>query len=153
MIMKTYVHQKSADRKNLFLLVAATVTFIIALLHAGMIFVGAPAYDFFRAGPEMTEMALNGSIIPALVTSGVILFLLLFAGYALSGSGLIRPFPLLKWVLPAIGILFLLRGSVLILQIPGHFPESEMRDIVFSVVALLIGLCYLFGWRARQRQN
>lgn len=139
-------NHRSAGKRDPALIIAAALTLAIALLHAGMIVAGAPAYDYFRAGPEMVSMALQGSPLPAIVTSGVVLVLLLFAGYALSAAGFIRPLPSVRWALLAISILLLLRGSALLLQIPGYWPESEGRDMVFSAVSLCLGLLYLRGW-------
>ncbi len=135
------------QRKTI-LLIAGSLSLGLSLLHLVMIFIGAPAYDYFRAGPEMVEWAKAGSPIPAMVTGGVALVLLFFALYGFSGAGLIAPLRFQKWALPIIGIIFTLRGLAIFLQIPGYLPENELRDIIFSLVALITGLLYLTGhWR------
>ncbi len=124
----------------------AIVLLLIAVLHAGIIFAGARAYDFFRAGPEMAAMAEAGSMVPTVITLGIILILILFAAYGFSGAGLFPPFPFLRFGIGIIAFLFIMRGSVIVLQIPGLFPESEIRDIVFSLVSIISGILYLIGW-------
>jgi hypothetical protein len=77
---------------------------------------------------------------------------LAFAGfglYGLSGAGLIRRLPLLRLGLLVIGAIYTLRGLVLIYDLIGLFNGAPLHPAIFSLVALLVGLCYLIGspWR------
>lgn len=134
-------------KRNIPLLVGGILSLLLSLLHLGMIYVGAEAYEYFRAGSEMVAMARSGSYAPSLVTLGVATVLFLFSLYGFSGSRAIPALPFLRWGLIGIGAIYILRGAVLFLQIPGYFPESEMRDIIFSSVSLLSGILYLVGLR------
>lgn len=142
--MRSNTKYKSVSKT---LILAGIVSLALSGLHVVMIFVGAPAYDYFRAGPEMVALARAGSYIPAAVTSMVVVALALFGLYALAGAGLIHFLPKVRAGIGVIGIIYSIRGIVIVLQIPGLFPESEMRDILFSSVALVMGILYLMGWR------
>ena len=124
---------------------AGAMSLFIAILHFAMVLVGAPAYDYFRAGPEMVELAQSGSLIPGSVTLGITLAFLVFSLYAFAGAGWLPALPFVRPAIMGIGLLFTLRGLAIFLQIPGLVPESEVRDIVFSGVSLLAGILYLTG--------
>jgi putative oxidoreductase len=137
---------------RLLLLLAAACSFVIALVHIVIVIIGAPAYRYFGAA-ELSYLALQGSLVPAAAT---LLLAAVFAGfglYALSGAGLIRPLPLLRPALLAIGGIYTLRGLILILDILRLFrgPIYPFRQTVFSALALVIGLMHLFG--ALQRSD
>ncbi|MBC7983974.1 MAG: hypothetical protein H7Y02_08975 [Candidatus Obscuribacterales bacterium] len=53
---------------NKFLIVGAALSAVAAMLHVGIIFVGAPWYRFFGAGEDMARKAEAGSWYPALIT-------------------------------------------------------------------------------------
>jgi putative oxidoreductase len=138
---------------KLLLTTGALLSFIIALMHVVMIFIGAEAYRYFDAGQEMVDGALSGSMRPTIVTLGVTAFLTLFGVYALSGAGWIKSLPLLKPALWLIGGIYTLRGLGLFAQI-GMLAMGQSgdhlapKDLVFSLVSLLIGIIYLLGtWK------
>lgn len=138
---------------KLLLTTGAVCSLIIALMHVVMIFIGAEAYRYFDAGQEMVDGALAGSMMPTIITLGVTAFLTLFGIYALSGAGWIQSLPLLKPALWIIGGIYTLRGLGLFAQI-GMIAMGQSgdhlapKDLVFSLVSLLIGLVYLFGtWK------
>src|SRR3954468_14554797 len=95
---------------NPFLIAAASADAVAALLHVGCIVFGAPWYRFFGAGVRMAELAAAGNRYPALVSSAIVVVLLAWSAYALSGAGLIPRLPLLRVALCVIAALFLLRG-------------------------------------------
>ncbi len=133
---------------NILLLLAGLGNMAIALLHIIMIFLGAAAYQYFDAGEKMVRMAESGSPVPAIITSGITAVFALFGTYALSGAGIIQPFPFLEPVLIGIGVIFTLRGLAvayfLYLLITSGQMEF-MKETIFSLVALIIGLFYLVG--------
>lgn len=92
------------------LMFAATGDAIAALLHVGCIAFGAPWYRFFGAGERMALMADAGNPRATLVTSGIVLVLLAWTAYALSGAGALPTLPLLRTVLFAIAGVLVLRG-------------------------------------------
>jgi len=137
--------------KNL-LTLGAWLNFGIALLHAIIIFVGAPGYAYFGAG-ELAPLAERGSLIPAAITAVLVLIFIAFGLYALSGAGRFRRLPLLKTALIFIGTIFTLRGVTVIFEIIYlvRGVGYPLRYAVFSAVALIVGLFYLIG--AAQRWN
>ena len=130
---------------NLFLLAAAAVDALAALLHVGCIVFGAPWYRFFGAGERMVQLALEGNPYPARVSAAVVLVLAIWTAYALSGAGAIPPLPLLRLGLSTISAIFLLRG---VGGIALALAQPE-RNTPFwwwsSAVCLAIGALHLIG--------
>ena len=132
------------------LTLGAWLNFGIALLHAIIIFVGAAGYAYFGAA-ELAPMAERGSPMPAVITAFLVLIFIAFGLYALSGADRFRRLPWRKTVLIFIGVIFTLRGISVVFQTIYLFygVEFPWRYVVFSAVALIIGLLYLIG-TARQ---
>lgn len=128
------------------LLIGACLNFAIALLHIGIIIIGAPAYLYFGA-LDLANLANQGSQIPTLITSALALLFSTFAGYALAGAGVLPRLPLLKPGLLLIGSVYVLRGLIVMLDIIRLVQKAgyPFRQTVFSAVALFIGLLYLIG--------
>lgn len=135
---------------NPWLLAAAALNAIAALLHLGCIAFGAPWYRFFGAGERMAQLAEAGSVHPALVATAIATVLLAWSGYALSGAGAMRRLPLLRTALCAITGIYLLRALV-------GFPLALMhgalgRSATFwfwsSTICLAFGLVHLIGLRS-----
>lgn len=120
----------------------------VAILHILIMVIGAPAYRYFGAGEPLSTMAESGSIFPTLITTGITIVFFVFALYAFAGSQLIRPLPLMKPVLTAIGAIFSLRGIAVLyfgyLYLATKEPEY-LKDGTFSLVSLVIGVLYLVG--------
>ena len=129
-------------------LVAALLSFAVAVLHIAVIIVGAPAYRYFDTGEALAQAAERGQIWPALVTVAITVVLIGFGLYALSGAGLLMSLPLLRPVLIGIAAIYTLRGMALVPQLFG-LVEGPPRDLVFSAVSLAIGLVYIAGLWAR----
>lgn len=136
---------------NAWLLAAAALSAVAALLHVAIVFGGAPWYRFFGAGERMASAAEAGRAYPAIVTLGIALVLALWAAYALSGAGLLAPLPLLKWCLAAITAVYLLRGlAILPLFI---FARAQVTPFLIwsSVICIGYGVVHLVGtvqvWR------
>ncbi len=95
--------------------------------------------------------------MPSVVTSDD---LAIWGFYGLSGAGVIRRLPLLKIALILIGAVYTLRGVAVfqqLFQIATSSVEVAPREIVFSLVSLVIGLAYLIGtisnWRGLVASN
>lgn len=119
----------------------------ITLMHVVIVFIGAPAYRYFGAGEQMAGMDAQGSWIPAIITLGIASVFALFALYAFSAVGMIRWLPLLRTMLCVVGMLYVLRGMLVIgdvLKVLEH-PTYPSRAIVFSLVSLLTGILHLIG--------
>ena len=145
---------------NQWLKLGGILSFAIALLHVIIIFVGASAYRYFGAGEDMAAAAESGSAFPALLTFVLVAVFAIWGFYGLSGAGVIRRLPLLKIALLLIGAVYTLRGFAVfqqLFQIAASSAEVARREIVFSLVSLIIGLAYLIGtvksWRSLDASN
>jgi hypothetical protein len=145
---------------NQWLKLGGILSFAVALLHLVIIFIGAPAYRYFSAGEDMAKSAESGSAFPAVLTLVLVSVFAVWGFYGLSGAGVIRRLPLLKISLILIGAIYTLRGVAVFLQlfrIATSAAEVAPREIVFSLVSLIIGLAYLIGtvtsWRSLGASN
>ncbi|MBA3442076.1 MAG: hypothetical protein H0T92_19625 [Pyrinomonadaceae bacterium] len=139
---------------NQLLKTGGILSFAVALLHIVIILAGAPAYRYFGAGEEMATAAESGSAFPALLTLLLVAIFAIFGLYALSGAGVIRRLPFLNIALILIGTIYTVRGVAVfqqLFQMSMSSAEVAPREIVFSMIALVIGLAYLVGtivsWR------
>ena len=94
----------------------------------------------------MHDLADQNAALPYLLTLFVAVFFLVFGLYALSAAGDLRRLPLLRPVLGFVAIVYLLRATFL-----GGISDllaGDVKQVVFAVIALLIGLCYATGFLA-----
>lgn len=130
------------------LLAGAALSLLASLLHLGVIAGGPEWYRFFGAPEQYAIAASRGSIVPALVTSGIAGILAAWAAFAASGAGLLPRLPLLRTALVAITVIYLARGALLvpaILYVP--YPEGAF-DYWSSAIVLVYGVVHAIGlWR------
>jgi hypothetical protein len=128
------------------LLVAAGCSAAVALLHVAILLMGASWYRWFGA-PSLAEQIERGSVLgPAVLTLAVAAVFVVWAGYGLSGAGVVRRLPLLRIVLYTIALIYLLRGSQIVLEVPAAVRgKVPARFAVFSAYSALAGLVYLLG--------
>jgi uncharacterized membrane protein len=136
---------------SLALLVGASLSALAAMAHLACIAIGAPAYRFMGAGERMARAAEAGHLRPTLVTLTIAGVLLVWAAFALSGSGVVRPLPFTRFALVAISVAYLGRAVAFPLLKP-RFPEnSKSFWLVSSGICGLIGLVHAYGtvslWR------
>lgn len=124
---------------NKYLLVAAIFCVAAALAHLGCIVFGADWYRFFGAGEQMARMAEQGLWYPTMVTLLIVLVLMVWALYGLSGAGVIKRLPLTKLALVLITSVFLIR-SVSFVGLMPMFPESSLTFWLVSS-----GICFIIG--------
>ena len=80
------------------------------------------------------------------VTLGLIVMFAVWCVYAFSGAGLIGRLPLLKVVLFAIAIIYLLRALYIPSELVGLIKGTKpVRFVLVSTGSLAAGLMYLFG--------
>ena len=130
---------------NVFLIIAGALSAVIAILHIGCIYFGAPWYRFFGAGEQMALLAERGSIQPTLITSGIVLVLSIWSIYAFSAAGVIIRLPLLRLALILITFIYLLRGVAgffLVSSPMGRSPEFWMWS---SLICLSFGIIHFIG--------
>ena len=130
---------------------AGIVSSLVAALHVFIIFRGGPAYRYFGAGERMARLAEQGSIRPALVTAVLVLIFAAWAAYAFSGAGMLPRAPFLRTGLILIGLVYVIRGVLLGPQLlwwfEGYRSAVPVRQLVFSLAALVTGVVYLEGTR------
>jgi hypothetical protein len=131
---------------------AAALCFGIALLHLAIIFMGPYAYGYVGV-PKLGRAEAAGSMVPDLMSAGLVLVFAGFGAYALSGAGRIRRLPLLPVALVLIGAVFTVRGLVLFPQLAALAAGTGTRPrlAVFSLVSLVTGVAFLAGIRARRQ--
>ncbi len=126
----------------------------MCLLHVGVILGGASWYRYFGAGERLAQLAERGSPIPTAVTAAIAFVFLIWAAYAFSGAGLVRPLPFLAPVLVAIAAIYLLRGALLLPAIAGMQPlkaflptikPNDAFTVWSSCISFAIGLLYAIG--------
>ncbi|MCV2362511.1 hypothetical protein LNV23_03495 [Paucibacter sp. DJ1R-11] len=131
---------------NVWLLLAASLSGVAALLHVLIVFGGAPWYRFFGAGEHMARLSEARHWWPPLLTSGIAMVLGLWALYALAASGALSlqlPWP--KLALCLITAIYCLRGLA-ILPLQALAPERVTPFLLWSsVVCLGYGIVHLIG--------
>ena len=132
-------------QKNAFLIVAALLNGIAALLHLACIYFGAPLFRFL--GTEaMARMYEAGNVLhPIIVCLVIATILFIWALYALSGAGVIRKLPFLRFVLIFVTIIYLVRGIAFPFMTQ-YFPEnSPLFWYCSSLIVFKFGVIHLVG--------
>jgi hypothetical protein len=135
------------NTRNSFLIAAATLSALAALLHLGCIAFGATWYRFFGAGERMAQLASAGSWYPTVITSIIAAVLATWALYALSGAGVIPRLPLTRAGLCIITGIYLLRGTAVLPIAALHPGRSTTFWWWSSAICLGIGMVHLAGLR------
>jgi hypothetical protein len=131
--------------KNRLLIIAAVCSFAAAMAHLGCIVFGGDWYRFFGAGEQMASMAEQGLWYPTIVTSVLVVVLLVWSLYALSGARVIVRLPFLRLALCVITAIYLIRGVTFFWLMP-MFPENSLTFwLVSSLICLGIGALYSIG--------
>ncbi len=129
--------------KNIFLKIAAFLYFCIALLHIYIILAGAPAYRYFGAGEQFAREAEQGIVVPAIVTSFIVLVFFLWGLYALSGARVIKRLFLTRTALIVMAGILVLRGALPFLV--GIFMPLDSFVVISSLIALGMAGIHLLG--------
>ena len=104
------------------------------------------AWSMFRAvgiEEDMRELATQGAALPYVLTLVTCAVFAVFGLYGLSGAGDLRPLPLLRFGLVAIAAIYLFRATLY--GGIGAVADGDGTQIVFAVIALVIGLCHAYG--------
>jgi len=133
---------------NWWLVGGAILSFSAALAHIGVIIVGPSWYRLFGAGESMARQAEAGSVYPGLITFGIASVLAVWGMFALSGAGVLPPFPLLKWGLLGITSVYLLRGLIVV---PAAIFDTKFQTsfwLVSSSICTGFGIVHFIGlWK------
>lgn len=135
-----------ATTHNPFLLVAAGLSALAALLHLGCIAAGPAGYRFLGAGEGMAQMSSNGHWYPTAITLVIASILFVWSLYALSGAG-VSSATFTPLVLLAITGVYLLRGLAF-LPLMAHFTGNSMTFwYASSAICLAFGIVHAIGLR------
>lgn len=125
-----------------------------ALIHLMIPFGGPAWYAFFGAPRHLVRRAQAHALYPTVSCVVIAMGLSVCSAYAFSGAGLLPPLPLLRPILAAIALVFLLRG-VGFLFLEWLWPGSLVRVsgsqgmdtflLVSSLICFLIGAAYAWG--------
>ena len=133
-------------KSNQYLIAGGVMSTLISILHV-VLAIYPTLYRYI--GPDqsaLTEMAEKGSSVTTIASMALALIFALWAIYAFSATGLIRPLPLLRTALIAIGVIYILRALFLPSEINMVLTQGyPFRFVVFSTISLVAGLLYLIG--------
>ena len=134
-------------RGGSWLLAASAASFAVSAMHVAITFAGTSAYEYFGAPVNLISAARRGSAVPALVTLIIALVFAAFGFYGLSGAGRAPRLPALRVLLVGISGIYILRGLVVFPEFILYFYARALpaRMMVFSLIALAIGLIYAIG--------
>ncbi|MEY2563386.1 MAG: hypothetical protein QOH88_1579 [Verrucomicrobiota bacterium] len=139
-----------------YLICSGIIALLAGVLHLAIIFGGPDWYAFFHAPARIVRLATVGALYPKIFCLAAAVLLMLCAGYAFSGAGLIRRLPFLHPALVLIGSVFILRGIAffpLLLWRPDLLARvCDCRGldpflVVSSVICLATGIGYVLGAR------
>lgn len=130
---------------NKFLLMAAVLSMVAAVLHIAIIIGGPDWYRFFGAGEAMAKMAEAGELQPTLITIGIATVLFSWGFYALSASGKAPRMPLIRTALVVITTIYLLRGLSVLFIAPFNTEFQSSFWIWSSAICTFYGLAYAIG--------
>jgi len=120
---------------------------LISLLHIILILKPEIFYRLINLNQESAS-APTASQGPGLSIAALVLALIfaIWAIYAFSGAELIKPLPLLRTALVAIGVIYILRSLFLPLEIYMVLTKGHpFQFVVYSTISLVTGLLYLVG--------
>jgi len=132
------------------LLIGGYANVIISLLHVIGLFWAEEMFALTGVSKDMHDLAALHSSLPYLLTLLVAAIFMLFGLYAFSAVGRCK-LPFTKPAIYGISGIYLLRGfGAIILDISNTFSVTKT---VFSIIAILIGILYLFGGRKAFHRN
>lgn len=130
---------------NGFLIAAALLSALAALLHIAILFFGPSWYRFFGAGTRMVRLAEAGSWYPTVITLGITAMLSMWALYALSAAGITPHLPFEKPVLSLITSAYLLRGIAALPLLAWQRKAITPFWIWSSLICTGFGIVHLAG--------
>lgn len=134
---------------RVWLVAAAAMSILAALLHLACIVGGPDWYRALGAGERMARMAERGRPGPAIVTAAIAGMLAIWALYALSAARIVTRLPLTRGVLVLISAVLIARGIGAPL-VPRWRPDLSAAFLyASSAIVLVYGLTFAIGtWLA-----
>ncbi|WP_309629779.1 hypothetical protein [Brevundimonas sp.] len=118
--------------------------------------IGGPRWiEFVGAPPSVVQSASQGTWLAPAGALGIAALLTVWALYAFSGAGRIRPLPMLKTVLGGVALIFLTRGMISLpfLSRADWTSPIEIFAVAASVFVFVLGAAYAVGfwsvWRSQ----
>ncbi len=142
-VMTPIAVSKVARQSNFSLLAGGYFSLAFAVFQITAIW-WSPGVISYMGGPAQmgVEEPFEYAVLCVLVAGMVGIFGL----YALSGAGKLRRFPLLRSVLIGVTAIYLLRGLMIIPQVPLALKHPELvRFLTFSLLSLFVGTLHLVG--------
>lgn len=123
---------------------AAVLQFLLAAGHLLCLLCLDAVFRIYGIDVLMDRFAAVGAALPYVMTLGIACGLAGCGVYALSAAGVVRPLPLLRPMIYAIGCVFLLRAlsGLAAMGMRGECPATEISAVLVSA---LIGALYLAG--------
>jgi hypothetical protein len=135
---------RAATERNSLLLAGGCFSLAFAVFQVSAMFWPAGAIRYFGGPAELSQAR------PAVYASICVVVAVMVAVcglYALSGAGLFRRLPLTRTVLGVTTGVYLLRGLLLVPQLPIVIRHPEfIRFAAFSAISLCVGVVHLGGW-------
>jgi uncharacterized membrane protein len=133
------------DQKNKMLRLGGYINIAIAIAHILGLLWADKMFEVTGIGNEMTKLAQTHSSLPYLVTIFVAIVFSIFGLYGLSAANQFRKLPFVNSAIFVIAAIYLLRGiGELIFDLEKQ-QTSQFLEIIYSLIAVFIGLLYLFG--------
>lgn len=117
---------------------------MIAFVHIIGLFWAEKMFEVTGIGKEMDNLAQTHSSLPYLLTIFVSIVFFVFGLYGLSADNKFRKLPFLKLGIFSIAGIYIFRGLGEII-IDTLLGTNSSTEIVYSIIALTIGLLFLFG--------
>lgn len=134
---------------NRWLLMAAALSLIGALLHLACIAGGPDWYRALGAGEGLARAVERGHLRPHVMTAGIAAVLLAWVAFALSAAAMLPPLPLTRIALVAITLVLLARG--LLIFVPGLWRPDLGFSFKFWSSLYVLAMAASFGIGAAQR--
>jgi putative oxidoreductase len=129
--------------ENTLLLAGGCFSLAFAVFQISAVFWPPNAIRYFGGAAELSQ---TRPVIYALLCIVVAAIVAVLGLYALSGAGKIRRLPLLRTAITAMTVIYVLRGLLLILQMPEVIKNPTlMRFALFSGISLCVGVVHLGG--------
>lgn len=121
------------------------INILIAIGHIVGLIWAKQMFEVTGIGKEMNELAQTHYLLPYLLTIFVAVVFFIFGLYGLSADNKFRKLPFLKLGIFAIAGIYIFRGiGELIFDISKQ-EASPIAETIYSLIALAIGLLFLFG--------
>ena len=130
---------------------AGYLNIIIGIAHViGLIWAEA-MFEVTGIGPFMEQLTGIHPSIPYLITIIVAIVFVVFGLYALSLIGAFRPLPYARTIVLLIGLIYIARSLKLVADRVNEI-NTPLQDL-YSIIALLIGVMIILGYRKTNHSN